>query len=97
MKEGAEMSKIIGIAQNSFTPKDSDTKIEGVTIHITDPIPPGKGKGVSTERFFLLDKKMEQLPFTPVVDMEIEVLYNRWGKVETLRLLNTPSIGTDID
>lgn len=83
------MSQIVGVIKTSFRPKDSETPIEGITVHTTDPIPPGKGKGVSTDRFFLSDRKMEQLPFTPAIGMEVEVLFNRWGKVATLRLLQT--------
>lgn len=91
------MSQIVGIIKTSFKPRDSETPIEGITVHTTDPIPPGKGKGVSTERFFLSDRKMETLPFTPEVGQQVEILYTKWGKVGTLRLLNAPSAVTDID
>lgn len=82
------MSKVVGISKTAFKPKDSDTLIEGVTVHVTDAIPPDRGEGVSTDHFFLSASKVKQLPFTLAVGQEIEVLYSKWGKVATLRLLD---------
>lgn len=82
------MPKIIGIANLYFTPKDSETPVEGSTIYITNPIPAQRGTGSSAEHFFLSKAKLAALDFTPAVGMEVEVLYNRFGKVGTLRLLD---------
>ena len=82
------MSIIVGISKTAFKPKDSDTLIEGKTVYITDPIPPDKGEGVSTDHFFLSANKVKQLPFSLAVGQEVETLYNRWGKIATLRLLS---------
>lgn len=82
------MSMIIGIVNSSFTPKDSSTPIEGSTFYVTNPIPSQRGEGSSAERFFLSKAKLSTLDFTPSVGMDIEVLYNRYGKVSTLRLLD---------
>ena len=81
------MSIIAGISKTAFKPKDSETPIEGVTVHVTDTIPPDRGEGVSTDHFFLSANKVKQLPFALAVGQEIEVLYSKWGKVATLRLL----------
>lgn len=83
------MSQIVGVIKTSFRPKDSETPIEGITVHTTDPILPERGNGLSTDRFFISSRKMKELPFTPAVGQEVEVLFNRWGKVATLRLINT--------
>lgn len=83
------MAKIVGIANSSFMPKDGGRKVEGKTVYITDPIDQKKGEGISTDRFFLSAAKLQSLPFQPAVGMEVEVLYNKWGKVATLRLLDT--------
>lgn len=91
------MSKIVGIVQTSFQPKDSANIIEGVTVHVTDPISRERGEGVATDHFFLTADKLKSLSFTPAVGQEIEVLYTKWGKVGTLRLNSTPNISVEID
>lgn len=91
------MSTIVGIMQTAFQPKDSATTIEGVTVHVTDPISRERGEGVATDHFFLTADKLKALTFKPAVGQEIEVLYTKWGKVGTLRLNGTPNTGTEID
>jgi hypothetical protein len=82
--------KIVGIARTSFTPKDSDVPVEGMTIHTTEPFDPRRSgcEGVSTDHFFLSKNKLRDLTFSPAVGLEVEVLFNRYGKVQTLRLLS---------
>lgn len=82
------MSKIVGLLKTSFKSKESGELIEGVTVHVTDPISPEKGEGVSADHVFLSTYRVKQLPFTLAVGQEIEVLYSKWGKVATLRLLD---------
>lgn len=86
------MSLIIGISHSSFTPKDSSTAIEGSTVFTTDPIDPKRGSGHSAERFFMSKAKLDALDFTPAVGQNVEVLYNRYGKVGTLRLLSEADV-----
>ena len=76
--------KIVGIKHTSFTPRDSDTKISGSTFYITEAFASGKGEGVSTDHFFLSADKLSRLDFAPSVGDVIQVLYNRYGKVETI-------------
>jgi hypothetical protein len=55
---------------------------------------------VSTDHFFLSKNKLRDLSFTPAVGQEVDVLFNRYGKVQTLRLLSdTEAIdfGTVVD
>lgn len=80
------MSKIIGISNTTFTPKDSTTPITGSTIYVTDPISPDRGTGESADHFFLSAAKLAALDFTPVAGMEVTVLYNKFGKVAALKL-----------
>lgn len=80
------MPKIIGTISTSFTPKDNTTPITGTTIFVTEPIPPDRGKGESADHFFLSTAKLASLDFTPAVGMEVEILFNRFGKVATLKL-----------
>ena len=80
------MSKIIGCEHKNFTTKEGDT-IEGVSLYVTDKIPPQRGEGCTGDRIFLSKNKLADLPFVPAVGMEVEVLYNKYGKVSTIRLI----------
>lgn len=81
------MSKIIGISLCSFKLKDGST-MEGKTIYTSTPIDPKRGQGVATEHFFLSAAKLAALDFAPTVDQEVEVLYNKYGKIAQLRLVD---------
>lgn len=78
---------IIGIESVHFTPKNSDKKIAGIKVHVGIPMPPKKGQGEEVDSFFLSDAKLAALDFVPAVGQTVEVLYNKYGKVSTLRLL----------
>lgn len=80
------MSKIGGLEHKNFTTKEGDT-IEGVSLYVTDKIPPQRGDGCTGDRIFLSKNKLADLPFVPAVGMEVEVLYNKYGKVSTIRLI----------
>lgn len=81
------MAKIIGILDTSFKTKDG-VQIEGKTFFATEPIDPKRGEGLSAERFFLSKNKLETLDFTPAVGQDVDVFFNRFGKVSTLKLLS---------
>lgn len=89
------MAKIIGIATTSFTPKDSTTPIEGTTVYTTEAIDPKSGTGSKGDKFFLTRAKLSALDFTPAVGQDVEVLYNKFGKVATLRLLTDLEVDFD--
>lgn len=89
------MSKIGGLEHKSFTTKEGDT-IEGVSLYVTDKIPPQRGEGCMGDRIFLSKNKLNDLSFVPAVGMDIEVLYNKYGKVSTIRLI-TDAGSDDID
>jgi len=79
------MAKIVGIKKTEFTIKDSGKKVKGVTIYTTEPISSDKGTGVETDHFFLSEAKIEMLDFQLNVGMEIQRLFNKWGRTETLK------------
>ena len=79
--------EVIGIRPASFTASDG-TKIEGKTVFVTEPMTTPNAEGKSTDRFFLSKKKLDELGFALAVGMEVDVLYNRSGKVATLRQLD---------
>ena len=79
------MSKVIGVSPTSFKGSDG-TMVSGTTIYVSEPINPKRGQGESAEHFFLSAAKLADLVFSPAVGQEISVLYNRYGKVVTIKL-----------
>lgn len=76
--------EIIGIRPSSFTASDG-TKIEGKTVFIVESMTTPGAEGKSADRIFLSKKKLADLDFIPAVGMEVDVFYNRFGKVATLK------------
>jgi len=82
------MAKIIGLKFGGFTPKNSTEKIEGVTVFATEPLRGDNTSGDEAFSFFLSQAKLEAQSFTLAVGQEVELLYNRYGRVYLLRLLS---------
>lgn len=85
-------TKIIGIANAHFTPKDSDTPITGKTIYTTEPMDPKRGQGETADHFFMTSARLATLDFTPAVGQTVEVFYSKFGKVTNLRLLDDDNV-----
>lgn len=66
------MPKIIGLVNMKFKAKDTDTMIEGKTIHTTEPISPERGIGEAGDHFFMSAAKLSALDFIPAVGQEVE-------------------------
>ncbi len=86
------MPKIIGIANANFTPKDSETAITGKTFYTTEPMDPKRGQGETADHFFLTSAKLDTLDFTPAVGQTIDILYNRYGRVATVKLVDSDDL-----
>lgn len=85
------MATIIGVNSISFKGKDGNL-VEGSSIYVTSPLDPAKGgSGCSAEKFFLTKARLAALDFTPRVGDEVEVLYNRYGKIAAVRKLPDPA------
>ena len=81
------MATIVGLSRTSFTGQDG-TPVEGKNFFVTEPIDPKRGEGVSAERFFLSRAKLAALDFSPEVGQVVDVLYNRFGRVTSLSLVD---------
>ena len=81
------MSNIVGIESIEFKTKDGET-ITGSRIHMTEDIPAGRGMGKTVDSFFLSTARLAQLDFMPAVGQNIEVLYSKFGKLKTVRLVD---------
>ena len=82
------MARIIGLRRTSFTPKDSDTPIEGTTVYTSEPIDYKSGSGVSTDHFFISKAREATLSFKLGIGQEILVLYTKRGKLASVQLLS---------
>lgn len=78
--------KIIGYRNSSFNAADG-SHIEGVNFYCTYPIS-RHGFGEAVYKFFLSNNKISRLDFEPEVGMEIDAIYNRFGKVESISLID---------
>lgn len=78
---------ILGRAHTSFKGKDG-TLIEGDTIYTMEGIDPRRGEGHRADHFFLSASKLAALDFTLKPGQEVEIYYNRFGKVQTIRLVD---------
>lgn len=85
------MATIIGVNSMSFKGRDGNL-VEGMNLYATTPLDPAKGgSGCSAEKFFLSQARLAELDFVPRVGDEVEVLYNRFGKIAAVRKLPDPA------
>lgn len=85
------MAKIVGIRASSFRGQDGNL-VEGYNVHLSSPFYAGAknpGYGQQVERIFLTATKLETLLMTygspaDLLGLEVETVYNRWGKVANI-------------
>lgn len=74
---------VIGVRDTSFTSKSGQV-ISGQTIWFTEPISSSIGRGVKADKAFLPLYKVISPELLPC---EAEIYYNKFGKVDSIRLL----------
>lgn len=79
------MAKITGLLPTAFDTKDGN-HISGMSIYTSEPIDPKRGQGESFEKFFLSDAKLALLDFKLEIGSDITILYNKFGRVQTIKL-----------
>lgn len=75
------MSKVIGYSKKHFE-FDDGRSCDGFYLYLSEER--RDTVGVATERVFVSNTKMDG--YTPSVGDEIKVLYNRYGKVDSVML-----------
>lgn len=78
------MYKVMGVRAVSFTPKDQEKAIEGTNLYCA--YEDEKITGYGCERFFVTPKKFVN-GVVPRVNDVINVMYNRYGKVESVEVI----------
>lgn len=74
--------KVIGMRRVDFSAQDGN-RITGYSLYCTFPIGKG-GTGEGCDKIFLSDNKIAQSNYLPQVGDEINVSYNRFGKVDAV-------------
>lgn len=77
--------KVIGFSERSFTAKDTGALIEGMNIFVT--FENKYTTGSACDRFFISSKRLSQCGYDPTLGDEIELVYNRYGKISGIRLI----------
>ena len=80
--------RIIGYKRSSFTTTEGNT-VHGYNVYLATEIAPNYGYGLSVERVYLSDAKLakENLVLEDLVDRPLKVYFNRYGKVDTIVVL----------
>lgn len=79
--------KIIGYQRADFEGEDGK-QVKGNSVYIATAINPHFGAGVRVERLYLTDSKCERegINLAALLDQEIKVYYNRYGKIDSIVL-----------
>lgn len=77
--------KIIGYRRNDFNTNEGQ-RITGCNVYVATEIDPRRGAGVSVERQYLSDAKLEKegLDLEALLNREVKVYYNRYGRIDSI-------------
>lgn len=79
--------KVIGYFNSQFKTNEG-TVISGINLIYGNEIDSKRGEGIYPDKpLFLTHRKLEQLDYIPVVGDEIDIVFNREGKV--LKIIRT--------
>lgn len=81
---GHESLTVVGQRKVNFTTKDG-VEIKGLSVYAGKKIPPELGAGMSVEKLFFSDAKLDTFSYRPEVGDEVEILYNRYGRPYLIR------------
>ena len=78
--------KVLGYENVSFDFQDGHT-VKGMYLYLHDE---GNKKvvGMKTERVFLSDAKAQACGYTPKLNSNVRVLYNKYGTVDEVHAIN---------
>lgn len=79
-----EPMEIVGVKKTSFTAKDTGDVISGYNIYCLYDVRGVEGR--ACERLFVTSAKLGQ--YVPAVGDVVEVVYNRFGKVASVTLVD---------
>ena len=77
--------KVLGYERNCFRTVEG-AEVKGYNVYFGRQIEIESGKGVATERVYLSDARIadNKLDLAKLLNAEVDVLYNRYGKVQRI-------------
>lgn len=78
------MVRVIGYRDCGFTATSGEF-IEGRTFYLAKDIDAMHGMGVSVEKVFVADSKLKKFSISPAIGDDVEIVYNKYGKVVDFR------------
>ena len=80
--------EVVGVEGVNFTAKDG-TEISGVSVYYTEHLDPDRGDGLFAGKLFFSAAKLAALNYSPAVGQVIQVLYDRFGKVKRVAVVDS--------
>lgn len=74
---------VLGIETVSYTSKKTNLPVKGVKVYYSSKLDPARGIGLKTDNVFV----SQNIDFSAQIGDEIDILYNRFGSVEEVRLI----------
>lgn len=74
------MATVVGFRDVNFD--GGNGQITGVTVYYTEEA--YRCEGLATGKFFLSDSRMNNIGYRPAVGQEIDISYNKYGKVSSV-------------
>lgn len=78
------MYEIVGKKRVDFKPKNSDDRVDGLTVYVT--YEEDKVQGLATDKIFLSTTKFGDMFSDLKVGTLIEISYNKFGKVDSVHV-----------
>lgn len=79
--------KVVGYRRVDFVGNDGK-QIAGYSVFCAENIKPDFGAGCAVDKIFLSDRRLAQMGYMPCIDDELQVSYNKYGKLDSVVLLN---------
>lgn len=76
---------VVGYRKVDFTGKDGQ-QVKGTSLFCSTNITEN-GSGIATEKFWLTPKLLDDTGYTPAVGDEIDISFNKYGKVDFIRYI----------
>lgn len=76
---------VVGYRKVDFTGKDGK-QIKGISLFCGQPITQN-GEGAATEKFWLTPNLLDDTGYEPALGDEVNISFNKYGKVDFIRLV----------
>ena len=81
---GEDEYTVAGWRRVDFTGQDKKV-VRGRTYYLSKLIAANQGEGVEFDKAFFSDERLAAMSYQPAIGDQVEVLYNRFGRIYLLR------------